>query len=446
MTRLLIWFAVVASLSAGAAYLADYPGYVVIDFPEHRVETSFAALVFMAAGLALLVGLTVWLAGVLRREFPIWGSNHVLNRQKRGLKLLNQSLVALSAGDHTTAKRLAERAEVLLPPQPMVHLIAAEAALRGGDHAAAAKRYEALEQSEDARLMGLRGLLSEARRTGRAHEALRIARTAFEENRKSPWVLNTLFALEVSAGNWHEAEAALAKVLKEGLVDKEAADRHRGALLHAEATEAQLKGDRDAARKAYKKAVSIRTGFVPARVGLASLELSSGNSRQATKIIKDAWKDAPHPALAKLYKELDATESKPDWLKRVRTLVESRPDHPSSLLLLVDALMDAGEYTTAKPVLERLIHESPSREAWQYRLALAHALKEDPDPIEAALEHAPDGAAWRCSGCGTKAVAWSPLCPECDMFDSLDWREGVDIKEPRKAFDPDSTISLLAGE
>jgi len=445
LIRLLVWFSAVLVLAAGAAFLADYPGWVTIDFPTTRLETSFAALVMVAGLLAMAVGLLVWLAGWLRREVPIWGSNRVLHRQKRGFKLLNQSLVSLSAGDHKMALTLAEQAEVLLPPQPMVHLVAAEAATRGGNHGAAAKRFEALEQSDDGRLLGLRGLLSEARRTGREHEALRLAREAFEENRKSPWVLKTLFALEVAAGNWADAEAALVRVVRENLLDKETAERHRGALAYAEATEAQLRGDRDDARKNFKRAVSHRPDFAPALAGLARLELADGNGKKAGKILQDAWKIAPHPVLAKLFKELDAAESMADWLKRVRSFIAVRPDHPSSLLLLTDALMDAGEYEAAKPVLDKLIHEAPTRSAWQYKLALAHALGEDPDPVEAALEHAPEGSAWYCSDCGHKTMSWSPLCPSCDMFDSLLWSTGTDITPPQKGFDPDSTITLLSG-
>ncbi|MFC3052190.1 heme biosynthesis protein HemY [Kordiimonas pumila] len=444
MIRLILWFALVLVIAATTAFIADFPGSVVMDFPTRRIETSFAALVLFAGFLVLLVGFLVWFIGWLRREMPVVGSNRVLHRQKRGFKLLNQSLVALSAGDHRVAKRLVEQAEVLLPPQPMVHLIAAEASHRAGEHEAAAKRYKALEQSEDGRLIGLRGLLSEARRTGKENEALVLARRAFDENRKSPWVLKTLFALEVSSGNWVEAEAALAKVLKEGLFDKQTADHHRGALAYAEGTEAQLRGDRDAARKHFKRALTVRTGFVPAIAGLVRLELSSGNKKQASKLIHDAWKTAPHPVLAKLFKEIDASESTADWLKRVRGLAAVRPDHPVSLLLLVDALMDARDYSAAKPVLERLLKDAPSRAAWQFRLALAHALEEDPDPVEAALEYAPEGASWYCDDCGTKAASWSPLCPSCDMFDTLEWRQGADIKAPKKTFNPASTITLLS--
>ncbi|MCJ9430603.1 heme biosynthesis protein HemY [Kordiimonas marina] len=444
MIRLVLLFAAILAAAAGAAWLADHPGNVTIDFEAYRIDTSFAALTLFAAGVAALSGLFVWLAGWIRRDMPVFGTNQVIKRQSRGFKILNQSLVALSAGDHKLAQRLVGQAEVLLPPQPMIHLIAAEAATRSGNHAEAAKRYKALEATEDGRLIGLRGLVHEARRTGRENEALQLTRTAFKENRKSPWVLKTLFSLEVSAGNWQAAAEALGKVAKEGLIDAETVSRHKGALAYAEAAEANLKGDHAAARKGYKKALSARAGFTPAVIALAKLEQADGSARKAEKIILNAWEDAPHPGLARVYKSLDAAESMEDWLKRARTLAAKRPAHPESMLLLADAMMDAHAYDDAAPILERLTRESPSREAWQFRLALAHVKGENPDPVEAALAHAPDGAVWRCTDCGHTPAGWAPLCPSCHGFDTIEWGGKADITGPESRFDPSGTIALLS--
>jgi HemY protein len=441
--RLILWFLAIAVLALVAVWLADNPGNVEIQFQAFNIETSFAALILMATAGAIVVAVTVWLVGWIRRDMPIWGSNQVIKRQRRGFKMMNQSLVALSAGDHKLALQLVQQAEVLLPPQPLVHLIAAEAAGRTGDFTAAKKRYEALEKSDDGRLLGLRGLLADARRAGHENEALRLARVAFEENRKSPWVLKTLFGLEVAAGNWSEADTALNKVAKENLIDKEQVVRHRGALQYAEATQMVLAGDKPSARKMFKKTLDHRPGFAPAVVALVRLEQSLGNTRQASKLIIEAWGHSPHASLAAAYKELDATEAAEDWLKRVRILIEAKPDHPQSRLVLVDAMMDAGHYDAVRPLLETLLKQAPSLTAWQYRLALAHVQGDDPDPIETALAHASDGAHWYCSDCGHVPKGWSPLCPECSTFDSLEWREATDVIAPRKTFQADNTISLI---
>ncbi|NVJ69908.1 MAG: tetratricopeptide repeat protein [Alphaproteobacteria bacterium] len=445
MIRLFLWLLGVLLVAYAAALLADHPGAVTIDFQGFEVITSFASLVLAAAILAGLVAGIVWFVGWLRRDMPVVGKNAEIKRQSRGLKMMNQSLVALAAGDHKLARKLVEQAEVLLPPQPMVHLIAAEAASRAGDYQGAQKRYQALEKTEDGRFLGLRGLVQEARRLGRESEALRLARTAFQENRKSPWVLKTLFALEVAAGNWVQAEEALQKVSREKLLESDVVTRHRAALAFAHATEQNLKGEKDAARKSFKKALSSRPDFAPAASALAKLELSAGNKKRAEKIVRDVWSRVPHPSLAKVFKELDAAESGADWLKRVRTLVESNPDDPQSMLLLADALMDARAYDMAKPVLEKLTREAPTRAAWQYRLALAHALGEDPDPVEAALAHAADGARWVCSDCGHTPHGWSPLCGSCGAFDSLSWHAGQAVAQSHAGKAVEAPIAMLVG-
>ena len=106
MIRLVLWFSLVLVVAAVAAWLADNPGAVSIEFQSYAIDTSFAALALMIALAGLVAGGGVWLYGWLRRDMPIFGSNQVIKRQSRGFKLLNQSLVALSSGDAGRAKAL----------------------------------------------------------------------------------------------------------------------------------------------------------------------------------------------------------------------------------------------------------------------------------------------------------------------------------------------------
>ena len=445
MLRILIFFVFVFTVAFGAVWLADNPGNVTIDFQSYRVDTSFAAIIAFISGLVLLTGGLVWLVGYMRRELPVIGTNSAVKRQSRGLKLLNQSLVALSAGDHKLAGRLVAQAEAILPPQPMVHLIAAETASRGGDYDSAKKRYKALEESDDGRLLGLRGLVNEARRIGHSNEALRLARIAFDENRKSPWVLKTLFALEVDAGNWSEAEAALDKVAKEGLLDKDLVTRHRGALIYAVAMEASLKGANSEAQKGFKKALSLRPEFAPAAVGLANLEVKNGNARKAEKIILDAWGVAPRPSLLTQYKSLDAHENAQDWIKRAQKLADRRPESDQSTLIVANALYEADDFAGAQAKLGETTTGKRPKEIIQLALKVAHALGDSPDALESELANAPAGDAWHCNDCGYAEPVWSILCKSCGGFDTLFWRSDDGQRRGQRA-DDTSTIAILAAE
>ncbi|WP_374765109.1 tetratricopeptide repeat protein [Yunchengibacter salinarum] len=442
MIRVLLLFALFLVVSALAAWLAGHPGRVTLALDGALVSTSLAALAALIAAAALGTGGAVWLWMKLRRDMPFFGEGSVIARQRKGFHLMNKALVALSADDHRLARRLVEQAETLLPEQPMVHLIAAEAASRAGDRAAAAERYRALERGSEGRLIGLRGLVGEARRQGREAEALDLARDAFSEHRRSPWVLKTLFALEVASGHWQAARDALKKVAMEGLLDKETVRRHRAALAFAEASAVHARGDQDAARRGFMAALKDRPDFPPAVARLARLDLEAGRTRRAERRLEQAWKAFPHPTLLRLYKELDPTESAHDWRERVENLVRARPDHMESLLARADAAMQAGDMAAARPLLDRLTREAPSRRAWQLRLALAHALGEETDAIEAALATSEEGGRWTCGDCGHRHLRWTPLCGQCGAFDSLDWLTGADVRRSPR-FDAERTIALL---
>ena len=426
MTRLFLWLVLAVAGATLAAWLAANPGDVTLAFVGFEVNTSFAVLATLVLAFTALVGLLVWLIGWLGREMPVFGKNRAFKRQAQGLALMNKALVALSAGDHRLARRLTIQAEALLPPQPMLHLIAAEAALKAGDQGDAIKRFEALESSEEGRLIGLRGLVVAAREQGREAEALKLARIAFQENRKSPWVLNTLFALEIAAGNWVEAGAALDRVARENLIATDDLQRHRAALAFAEAIEAGVRGDRDLARKRYEMVLKSRPHFPPAVVALSQLDLQTGHKSKANKRILSAWREVPHPALARAYKGLDIAESGSDWLKRVETLVSRNAQARASDLVLADAFLDARLPDKAAPVIDRLAKNDPDRAVWRLKLRCASQRGEDTDAIEDALETAREPITWSCSSCGRPSYHWSPLCEHCGAFDTL---ENGDVTE-----------------
>ncbi|WCL54775.1 heme biosynthesis protein HemY [Gimibacter soli] len=443
MIRLALAFAIVLLLAWGATFVADNPGAATLAVGPWVIETSVAALLLAAALLMLATALALALYAWMRRDLPVIGSSAAIKRQSRGLDLVNQALVALAAGDHKLARRLADQSTRLLPLMPMVHLIGAEAAMRAGDHEAAQEKFKALEASEAGKLLGLRGLVQEARRAGRSAEALRLARLAFAEQPKSPWVLKTLFALEVAAGNWAEAEAALQKVAKGKLVDTVALTRHKGALAFARGTEAALKGDADAARKFYTAAHKARGDFAPADAALARLDLKEGKIRQAEKRLKAAWGKAPRPALAAAWRDIDPAESAADSLARVRTLTAGNPAHPLSRALIAEGLARTGETDAAITLVEGLLAEVPSRDLWTLRLKLAEKRGEDTTAIEAALAQAGPGLGWECGDCGHRPVAWQPLCPSCGGFDTFDWLEpGTPRAEPQR---DGSMLMLMSG-
>jgi len=421
MTRLFLSFAVFLALAVLGSWLADHQGAVEIAFGDRVLYTRFGVLVGALAALLVAVAASVWGLSLLRRHLPVIGTERAIKRQRRGLDLLNRALVSLSAGDHRMADTLVKDAELLLPPQPMVHLIAAEAALRRGDRQAARSRFQQLEASEDGKLIGLRGLIGDARTGGQAAEALALARRAFETHSKSPWVLKTLFALEVEAGHWGEARTALDRVARQKLLPEDQIQRHRSALFYSEAAALELAGDLTGAASAFAQAEKARPDFAPPVAALARLDRWAGKTARAEKRLMAAWAKAPHPALARAYKDLDVAESGAAWLKRADRLAGRNPGHVESHLVLADAHLDARSAAGAEPLVDALMNEAPDRRAWMLKLRLLTLQGLSTDGAEAALETAKAPPGWVCEDCGSPASLWGPLCSHCGGFDTLVW-------------------------
>lgn len=444
MTRIIVFFLTIFIFAFLTVWLADNPGVVSIDFRSYKIDTSFAVLTGFTTLLIALSGGLVWLIGYLRRETPILGSNSAVKRQTRGLKLLNQSLVALSAGDHQLATKLITQAEVLLPPQPMVHLVAAEAASRSGNRDEAKSRYKELEKTEDGKLIGIRGLLGEARTNGQHSEALRLARIAFQENRKSPWVLKTLFALEISAGNWAEAEIALDKVAKEKLLDKLTVDRHKGAIIYARAMESSLQGDSSNAQKEFKQALKLRPEFAPAAVGLANIELKNGQKTKAEKLILKAWEIAPRPSLLTLFKDIDPHESKDDWRVRVQKLSARNPNNELSIQAIASASFDAGLVSEAREVIDKTIKGKRSSDTVRLALNIWRTQGETLTELEKELALATPVSTWRCEDCNNTEETWSILCNSCNGFDTFVWQDTAKDYPVYPIRNEDRAIALIS--
>ena len=423
MTRLLIVFGFIFALAYLGTLIADYAGVVNIDLGDRVISTSLTTILGLSALMIFTAIAGTALIAWIINDATFVGRQSAVRRQGRGFAKLNSALVAMAAGDHRMASKLVGEAEVLLPPQPMVHLLAAETALRDGETETARKRYEALEGMEDGRFLGLRGLVQTARQMGREAEALTLARAASDDRPNSPWVLDTLFSLEVTAGHWAEAGQVLDRMAKRGLKDADRVASHKGALAFGEAVEAGLSGDHQQARKLYRQALKVRPGFAPATAALARLEQAAGRRKAAEKLILNAWAEAPFPSLRSAYKSLDVTENRADWLKRARRLAETNPDHRASLLLVADAALKAEDLETANSVLSRLTGQKPDREILQARLTYARQKGEPLETIEQQLSHARLGPGWSCRSCYHPANAWVPLCPHCGAFDSLDWQE-----------------------
>ena len=203
MARLLRLFIILATIALLAAWLADNPGQLQLDWRGYRIESSFLVLLGVVLALYALLRGPLWLYGWWR------GARGQLSRQSGGIAALTRGMTAIAAGNAPEARRHAARAGKLLDGKPLALLMQAQAAELGGDEAAARGYFQAMLAAPETEFLGLRGLLSQALRQGDTEYAGRLTERAMRLQPKSPWLIQKKFEIECAAGFWPQARETL---------------------------------------------------------------------------------------------------------------------------------------------------------------------------------------------------------------------------------------------
>ncbi len=426
MVRLILFLLAIVALASGLAWLADRPGELVLNWEGYEVHTSvFRAVVI----LSVLMGLAVLALAILRQ---IWQSpanvGHFFNkrREKRGLDALSSGMIAIGAGDRSTATRYAIQARKALPNEPLTHLLRAQAAQLTGDKATARRIFEAMLGSPDTEQLGLRGLFLEAEREKETEAARQFAERAMMLNPKLSWPVDALFDLQCKVRDWDGALDTLAVAKRNNHVERGVADRRRAVLLTAQAQELE-DSDPEKALNLAQEAAGLAHDLVPAAAIAGRLLASRGLTPKATKIIQRTWARAPHPDLATAYAFARLGDSPRDRLDRVQKLAAQTPNNIESPLAVAATAIEARDFAVARKALEplaaegRLTHracllmarvEGESGDRGRVREWLARAVNAGRDP------------AWTADG--IVSDRWAPVSPVTGQLDAFQWRVPVE--------------------
>ncbi|HEX2115824.1 MAG TPA: heme biosynthesis HemY N-terminal domain-containing protein, partial [Alphaproteobacteria bacterium] len=231
MIRAVILLLFLAGFMLVAAWFADRPGQVAIEWEGLRLSTSVPVLLAVVALLAALAALLYrfWRAIIgAPRAFGRWRRER---RRRQGYVALTQGMVAVAAGDPDEARRQARRADVLLNEPPLTMLLSAQAAQLNGDENAAGRYFAQMLERRETEFLGLRGLLIQAMRKGDHERAIALARRARALRPRTPWLLTTLFELETRVGDWRAAADTLGQAQRTKAIPAPQAQRHEAAVL-----------------------------------------------------------------------------------------------------------------------------------------------------------------------------------------------------------------------
>jgi len=374
---------------------------IVANFLNYQIETTAAKL-----SVAALICF-VFIYGILRlflwvKNSPArFASKLQKDKEKQGYKDLMQGFSALAAGDMSYAKKLSDRAEKALEGQPLVKLLQAQVSVLANKPFEAEKYYSEMTKIEESRIIGYRGLISQAIESRELGRALELAEDLHKLNPNAIWVNEAMIDLAFRNHDWERAEKFTLKAQKSGALNRLSAQQNLAivhyfyALKHAENKEFS------AAVNELKSSLKNNPKFLPANILLARAYYEEADYKAAAKHIELVWKTKPHPQLAEIY-ELVINRLDPDKkLKKFEKLMKSNPDDIESILAYAQVAVRLNYSDKAKIELERALQIRETKK-------VCHMLNqfEKRDIWRVREENAEHDKCWHCSQTGIEYTAW----------------------------------------
>lgn len=422
-----LWFLFkLAAVAALGVWLVLQPGRTELDWMGYQIEAQTGVILFC---IVLFAFVFAWLyqIWVAIKRAPKTIARHLDARsQDQALQAVSHGLSAIAAGDAAQAEKFAERARKLIKnDHGLVPLLTGMTARLKGDSLGAETAFRDLLNTRETAFIGVRGLLQLALDRRQGDQALVLARQAHRMHPKQPWILKTLYGLELRARNWTEAQDLLAKTLKTKSVDPAHARDDRAAMLLARATEATGRGQADQAYFLTREAYTTAPAFLPAALAYVPFLIRRSERREALKILEKTWASNPHPDVKDLWLKLapdgTATPAKTyHWLER---LAEAGPDHEATHLMMAEAALAQNLTGEARAHVDAALGVRKSQRACRLMAVLEEkAGNHNAAEVcrETALSAAPDRV-WVCRESGRIYAGWMPFAPPHNSFNTIVW-------------------------
>jgi len=446
MLRIILFLVVIALAAAGAAWVAEQPGEVVLSWNNWKAQMTLPVFV-LAVGSTIVAIVLGWaiLTGVLGAPGRVRRKQRE-RRSARGRHAITQGLLAVGHGDSATARGHANAARRHAPNDPLALLLQAQSAQLEGDRDAARRAFLAMTGRDDTKSLGMRGLFIEAQRAEDPYAALAIAEEALRLSPNSPWASHAVLGFRCARADWSGALDILDNNLASGLIDKKAYRRQRGVLLTARALDV-ADSDESLSRDSVLEAIKLAPTLVPAAV-LASKYMSEARQvRRAMRIIETAWQAHPHPDLAEAYAHIKPGDPADVRLARVEALVAKNPGHLESGLAVARAAIEAGEFRRARAALEPFV-DTPTQRVAMLMAEIEHGERGDSGRARAwtlRAVRALHDPVWTADG--YVSDRWRPVSPVTGRLDAFQWQAPLAALPSNKAIvlDDDFDDTMITG-
>ncbi|HVY03890.1 MAG TPA: heme biosynthesis protein HemY, partial [Caulobacterales bacterium] len=243
--------------------------------------------------------------------------------------------------------------------------------------------------------------------------AMAHAAAAMKLTKSADWPFRSLFELAVQGAEWEAAIDALDEGEKRKFIEQRVATRRRAVLLTALTARLDRERRIDKAIDTAEKAVRLAPGFAPAAALASRLLLEDDTAWKAASVLEEAWETAPHPAIAHAYRDLKSDEPPAERAKRMAGLVELKPEHRESKIIIADLCMERKDWDGAWKALEDAYRENPSSRICTLFAAVCKG-KGDEAGARSWLQQA---------AVAPREPDWSDLDPEgpAFLYDDADW-------------------------
>ena len=437
LLKILVFLALVAALAMCITYLLDAENIILGDVQTTIASTEYTIsplqtviLIFiLSVGVWLVLRLFTLLVAILRfinGDETAVSRYFFRNRERKGYQAFSEGMLALASGEGGVAMSKATKAERYLKKPALTNLLAAQAAEMSGDRQKATEIYKTLITDHQTRFVGIRGILKQRLENGETDVALKLAEKAFLIKPKHEETQDILLSLQARSKDWEGARKTLNAKLRHGSMPRDVHKRRDAVLALSQARGILSAGEMIEAREAAIESNRLSPDLVPAAVMAARSYIEQGKIKYALRVIKKAWEAQPHPDLAAVFCEIAPDETALERLKRFEMLSKLAPEHRETKLTLAELHLVAEDFPGVRRALGTLLDHQPDAHILTIMAAIERGEGGEDQAVRAWLAKALSaqrGPQWVCENCQTAQPEWDPVCPTCEAFDTMSWKE-----------------------
>ncbi len=350
---------------------------------------------------------------------------NALKRKDQYLTYITKGLSTLAAGNIKDAEKYSHKAQKIESEKHgLLLLLEAQIAQKQHKNKKASHLLEKLSNDPDAAFLGTRIRIQKAANDGNKEQLQSLTSQAIKEHAHSAWLTQAAYKTAINSHNWQEALTLLDKMNKSNTLPLNDIKNERLALL-------LTIYDNEEKKKisTLKQAHKINSSFPPLIQRMSRYYLNKNKREQAVKLVKKAWKLAPHPDLAAIWEELIPEKSKGKIvysLKWAQTLAKQNPLHFESYFFLGNVAYKSSLWGEARGYYLQAKNTNQATQKW-YRAMAELERKQDnnEDAAQEWLHQAENNKidpCWMCIQTNTTYQKWSSLAMPHNSFNTIEWQ------------------------